>query len=192
MMTRGAADPWRASVAVAQIPTSGLRCDLEADPATRRTLAEVAGLRDLVSAHAEFDLLPESGGKVHVTGRLRARIGQSCVVTLDPIENEIDEPIDLTFAPVDQLEHLDDQSADDDDGESNVSDKPEPIEDGMIDLGRLATDVLFLAINPYPRKPGVAFEPQIAAADPEDHPFAALKVLKPDAALPSKPKRKGK
>jgi hypothetical protein len=49
---------------------------------------------------------------------------------------------------------------------------------GIIDLGRLATDVLYLAIDPYPRKPGAVFEPQIAAADPEDHPFAALKVLK--------------
>ena len=55
------------------------------------------------------------------------------------------------------------------------TDPPEPIENGMIDLGRLATDVLYLAIDPYPRKPGAVFEPEVTAADPEDHPFAALK-----------------
>jgi hypothetical protein len=59
---------------------------------------------------------------------------------------------------------------------------PEPIEDGVIDLGRLATDVLFLAIDPYPRKEGVVFEPRVAAPDPEEHPFAALKAFqRPDA-----------
>lgn len=192
MKTGGAADPWRVSVAVAQIPGSGMHCDLEANEATRQAMAKIAGLRELASAHAEFDLRPENGGTVHVTGRLQARVGQTCVVTLDPVENEIDEAIDVTFAPVDPLDRLDDQSDEDDDGESDVSDKPEPIEGGMIDLGRLATDVLFLAIDPYPRKPGAVFESQIAAADPEDHPFAALKALKPDDTSSSKPKRKGK
>jgi hypothetical protein len=48
---------------------------------------------------------------------------------------------------------------------------------GIIDLGRLATDALFLAIDPYPRKPGAVFEADITAPDPEDHPFAALKAL---------------
>ena len=60
-----------------------------------------------------------------------------------------------------------------------IPDPPEPIEGGQIDLGRLATDALFLAIDPYPRKPGAVFEPEVVADDPEDHPFAALKVLKP-------------
>ena len=48
---------------------------------------------------------------------------------------------------------------------------------GIIDLGRLATDALFLAIDPYPRRPDAVFEPPVVAADPEDHPFAALKAL---------------
>ena len=37
------------------------------------------------------------------TGRVRARVGQTCVVTLEPIESEIDEPIDLIFAPPEQI-----------------------------------------------------------------------------------------
>ena len=51
----------------------------------------------------------------------------------------------------------------------------------MIDLGRLATDALFLAVNPYPRKPDAVFEPPVETADPMDHPFAALKALRLDA-----------
>src|SRR6266568_5216613 len=93
------ADPWSVPVTVAQIPEAGLHRDIEADSAEREAMAEAAGLREILSAHAALDVTPKSGGRVHVGGHVRARIGQTCVVTLDPIENEIDEPIDLIFAP---------------------------------------------------------------------------------------------
>jgi len=47
-----------------------------------------------------------------------------------------------------------------------------------------------LAIDPYPRKPNVVFEPVVTAADPEDHPFAALKALKLDAKPMAAPKKR--
>ena len=121
---------------------------------------------------------------------MQAKVGQTCVVTLEPIENGIDEEVDLIFAPAEDIAPQVD--ADDDDGESEVADAPEPIENGMIDLGRLATDVLYLAIDPYPRKQGAVFEPQLVVPNPEDHPFAALKALEspPEKAAPGK--RKGK
>ncbi len=59
--------------------------------AVRDAMAELAGLREVLSAQASFDVTPQSGGRFHVTGRVRARIGQTCVVTLEPIENDIDE-----------------------------------------------------------------------------------------------------
>lgn len=183
-------DPWRAPVMVAQIPETGLHRDIEASGRERETMAQVAGLREVLSASASFDLMPKSGGRVHVIGRVRARIGQTCVVTLEPIENEIDEEVDLIFAPAEQVRHLADMVEEAGDEQAEIPEPPEPILNGVIDLGRLATDYLFLAIDPYPRKPGVVFEPQIAAADPEDHPFAALKALTvdPDAAPTKKPK----
>ena len=76
--------------------------------------------------------------------------------------------------------------------DEEIPDPPEPIVDGIIDLGRLATDALFLAIDPYPRKPDAVFEPSVEAADPEDHPFAALKALKAEAKTPTAKKPKGK
>jgi hypothetical protein len=178
------ADPWRLPVTVAQIPDTGLHRDLEADLATREAMAEVAGLREVLSASAAFDVTPEGGGRFRVAGHVRARIGQTCVVTLDPIETDIDEPIDLTFAPPEQIPQLADLIDDAAEGEGEIPDPPEPIENGVIDLGRLATDVLFLAIDPYPRKPDAVFEPVVVAPDPEDHPFAALKALQPDAKSP--------
>ena len=170
------ADPWRVPIVVAQIPDTGLHRAFEASDAVRAAMADVAGLREIMSASASFDLTLKSGGRVHVTGEVRARIGQTCVVTLDPIENEIDELIDLMFAPSEQipsLSALTEETA----GDEEIPDPPEPIVNDVIDLGRLATDALFLAIDPYPRRPDATFEPPAEIIDPADHPFAALKAL---------------
>jgi uncharacterized metal-binding protein YceD (DUF177 family) len=185
-------DPWRVPLVVAQIPEVGLHRDIEADQPVRKAMAEVAGLREILSASASLDVMPRGGGRFHVAGRVRARVGQTCVVTLDPIENDIDEPIDLMFAPPEQIPELSDLVDEAAESEEEIPDPPEPIVNGIIDLGRLATDALFLAIDPYPRKPGAVFEPRVEADDPEDHPFAALKALKPDVKSPdmNKPKRR--
>jgi len=172
-----AADPWRVPVLAAQIPDVGLHRAFEANDKARAAMAEIAGVREIKSAAASFDLKLMSGGRVHVTGEVRARIGQTCVVTLDPIENEINEAIDLMFAPPDQIPELSALVEEAAERDEEIPDSPEPIVNGMIDLGRLATDVLLLAIDPYPRKPDAVFEPPAEVVDPADHPFAALKAL---------------
>jgi uncharacterized metal-binding protein YceD (DUF177 family) len=181
-------DPWTVPVAVAQIPDTGLHRDISAGPATREAMAELGGLREILSANASLDVTPKSGGRVHVTGRVQARIGQTCVVSLDPIENDLDEAIDLIFAPPEQIPQLADLVDEAAESETEIPDPPEPIENGMIDLGRLATDALFLAIDPYPRKPDAVFEAPVVPPDPEDHPFAVLKALQVDAK-PKRPKK---
>jgi Large ribosomal RNA subunit accumulation protein YceD len=186
------ADPWSVPVAVAQIPDTGLHRDIEAGSATRAAMAELGGLREVLAASASLDVTPRGGGRFQVEGRVRARIGQTCVVTLDPIENEIDEAIDLIFAPPEQIPELSDLIDDAAESSEEIPDPPEPIENGFIDLGRLATDALFLGVDPYPRRPDAVFEPPAVAADPEDHPFAALKALQLDAKPPgsNKPRKR--
>jgi len=166
---------------VLQIPESGLHRELDADDAVRKAVADAAGLREIFSAHASLDVTPKGGGRFQVVGRVWGRVGQTCVVTLDPIENDIDEPIDLIFAPPEQIPQLADLVDDAAEGDAEIPDPPEPIENGVINLGRVATDALFLGIDPYPRRPDAVFETPAAIADPEDHPFAALKALQLDA-----------
>jgi hypothetical protein len=183
---------WRAFVPVAQIPGTGLHRDIEADEGTRAAMAEIAALRDISSARASFDLTPHSGGRIHVSGRVQAKVGQNCVVTLDPIESDIDEEIDLIFAPPDQIPQMADIVDDAAEDNAEIPDPPEPITNGVIDLGRLATDAVLLGIDPYPRRSDAVFEPPAIAADPEDHPFAALKALQLGAKPPrsKKPKKR--
>jgi hypothetical protein len=185
------ANPWSVAVVVAQIPDTGLHREFEASASECQALAELGGLREVKSANASLDLTPMREGRVQVIGRVRARIGQTCVVTLDPIESDIDEAIDLIFAPPEQIPALADLVDETGESDAEIPDPPEPIVAGMIDLGRLATDALFLGVDPYPRKSGAVFEPPAVPADPEDHPFAALKALRgePDSADSKKPKR---
>jgi hypothetical protein len=185
-------DPWRVPVQVAQIPDTGLHRDIVANDAARQAIAEIAGLRDVLSAQASFDVTPKSGGRFHVEGRVRARIGQTCVVTLEEIENDIDEPIDLILAPPEQIPQMADLVDAGEESGEHTPDPPEPITGETIDLGRLATDALCLGIDPYPRKAGAVFEGGVEAPDPEDHPFAALKALKVDAKAPAAKKPKDK
>jgi hypothetical protein len=175
------ANPWSMRIAVAQIPETGLHRDIEADGATRVALAKIAGLRGIESARASFDLTPKRDDSVHVRGRVSARVGQTCVVSLDPIENDIVEDIDLVFVPESRVRELADSINDGDNADREILDAPEPIVNGVIDLGRLAADALFLGIDPYPRKPDAVFAPPASEVDPEDHPFAALKALRIDS-----------
>ena len=185
------ADPWSVPVVVAQIPDTGLHRDIEAGPATRAAMAAIADLREIVSASASLDVTPKGGGRFQVAGRVRARVGQTCVVTLDPIQNDIDEAIDLIFAPPEQIPELSDLVDEAAESDDEIPDPPEPIERGIIDLGRVATDALFLGIDPYPRRADAVFEAPVVADDPEDHPFAALKALQVEKK-PVGPKKPGK
>src|SRR4030088_3535749 len=149
-MNRNAnADPWRVPLAVAQIPDTGLHRDIEADAAVRKAMAELGGLREIFSANASLDVMPEREGRFHVGGHVRARVGQTCVVTLDPIESDVDEPIDLIFAPPEQIPQLADLVHEAAEHKAEIPDPPEPIANGVIDLGRLATDAVFLGLDPY-------------------------------------------
>lgn len=183
--------PWSFPVLVTQLPEAGLHQTLEASEAQRVLIAEAAGVLGVARATALLDVTPEPGGRVSVHGRVQARVLQACVVTLDPVENDIDEAIDAEFAPPDQIPANAKSVQKDEGDDAEIPDLPEPIVNGAIDLGRLAMEFLLLGIDPYPRKAGVVFELPPAPEDPEDHPFAALQALKDGSATPKGKKPKG-
>jgi hypothetical protein len=163
---------WSAPVVVASIPETGRRLDLVADGATRDAIAKAAGLAALPKLEAGFDLIRQGSDGLRVVGRVAATVVQNCVVTLDPIESQIDEAVDLVFLPdvAPATEPVEVQAFE-------ASDPPEAIRDGVIDLGAIATEFLLLGLDPYPRKPGAVFDAP-PAGDPASHPFAALAALK--------------
>jgi Large ribosomal RNA subunit accumulation protein YceD len=167
--------PWSAPVTLHEVPETGRHVDLVADEATRAEVAQAVGLRTLPRLEASFDVARQGREALHVTGRVSATVGQTCVVTLEPIENEIDEAVDLVFAP-DVAPELPDDAVS---SRSRVAveDAPEPLVGGVVDLGVVATEFLALGVDPYPRKSGVEFTAP-AAGDNTPKPFAALAALK--------------
>ena len=165
-------NPWSMPVAVDDIPETGLHIEVEAPVEVREQLVKLANLRDLSRLSAVFDLTRRGGG-VHVAGQVKARVGQTCVVTLEPLENDLDEPIDLLFAPSLHAAAKDDGA----DHKAGDEEPPEPLIDGKVDLGAIATEFLLLGIDPYPRKAGAEFA-AAKTADDSARPFAALEALK--------------
>ena len=165
--------PWSVPVAVEDIPDTGLHVEIDAPAAARAAVAELAGLRELPRLSAVFDLTRQ-GAAVHVCGHVSARVGQTCVVTLEPIESAVEEAVDLKFAPAGAPapEPKSERKRARGDDEP-----PEPLIDGGLDLGALATEFLFLGIDPYPRRAGAQFAPP-KVEDAGEHPFAALEALK--------------
>jgi hypothetical protein len=168
------ATPWHVAVAVKDIAETGQHFDLVADANVRAAVARVAGLRELSRFEANFDVTPRGAGGLHVAGHVSASVGQNCVVTLEPLGNEVAEAIDLVFMPRPAPAPQEGKTT----PEPQVAKwgDPEPLIGGVVDLGALATEFLILGLDPYPRKPGAVFEP------PPDHtpdggPFAVLAKL---------------
>ncbi len=167
--------PWSVPVVVAEVPKTGRHVELMPDDATRQAIAKEASLVALPRLEASFDLARRGAEGLRVEGRVSATVVQSCVVTLEPIESEIDEPVDLVFLPQrpEPIEDGDDAGYHPLDSEE----PPEVLVNGTVDLGALVTEFLNLGIDPYPRKEGAVFDAP-PAGDPASHPFAALAALK--------------
>jgi len=162
------------------IPVAEIAPELRvADAATAQECAaltrryNVPAVRSL-SVDAAFE--PWGPGGWRLTGLARAGLTQTCVVTLEPLDTEVEERIARHYAPPRRLAEAAALLADDD--------EPDPLEEA-VDVGEAAAEAVALAIDPYPRTPGVAFEglrrgPPGAEplTDEAARPFAALAALR--------------
>ena len=128
---------------------------------------ELAALNNLASLeHLEAKLTVKTHGReLHVRGLITALVHYTCVVTLEPFPATISEKVNVTFAPPSSQRvhrHLDLSFGDE---------APEDLVDGEADVGALVQEFFQLALDPYPRKPGVTFSaeaPETAPA-PQDN-----------------------
>jgi len=162
--------PWSVPVQVVEVPETGLSMHLCADRDMRAKIARVADVLAVPRLEADF-IVTRRGHGLRVAGEVSAIVEQTCVVTLEPMENQITEPVDLIFEPAPDGDHP---------GLAHgvpETEPPELLQGGGVDLGAIATEFLLLGIDSYPRKLGATFAPPGAAGE-TDGPFAALAVLK--------------
>ena len=163
-------------VVLEDIGPDGLDVEIEADADERRRLTERLGLLSLDRLIGRLHLaVAPSGVSVRVSGRYQARFSQECVVSLDPVDSDVDEVVEAEFGPV---------------AEETIAsislDGPEPAEplvDGRIDLGELVVQHLALALDPYPRKSDACLPEWAEDADnlgdaANQSPFSVLATLR--------------
>jgi len=149
---------------------------LRPSEAERTAIARLANLHAVDRFEVDLDVEVKGSGIVTVLGKLKADVQPVCVVSLEPFKQNIEEEIDTRFAEDALIEKLTKRAEDE---ENEDFEPPEQLQDGGIDLGMLATEYLIVALDPYPRKPGIEFA---GYGQPEEKksPFDALKALKAD------------
>jgi hypothetical protein len=175
-MSKAEAKPaWSVPIRRDDVPEEGMHIDLVADDATRAAVMALAEIRALPRLVASYDVSQRPGG-LHVDGEVSATVGQTCVVTLEPVDSEIREHVDLDFVAANASQPAQSDQEEDDSEEETVelgAEAPEELIDDTIDLGALSVEFLLLGIDPYPRKPGAEFEAK-SFGDATANPFAAL------------------
>lgn len=168
---------------------SGAALDIVASESECAALAKRFGFLDLSGFAARVTVDLQVGGQVVVEGRLRGKIVQACVLSLEPVTQILDDAFRIVFRK-DLAEELDPES-----GEAVLNaqaDAPEPLAGNMLDVGEIVAEQLALVADPYPRRAGVKLEdvlpkprggPRRGGPGQQRHPFAGL------AALRDKPRR---
>jgi hypothetical protein len=151
---------------VNRVPTGGSMEKLGADTRELAALARRLGIERMNGFSGELKVMPWRGG-LHVTGVMTADLDRVSVVSLQSFRAIQEISIDRYFLPPSAISSADDDEAD-------------PIENGVVDLGEAAAEALALDLDPYPRKPGEAFE----GADQTEHerqpsPFEKLAKIIP-------------
>jgi hypothetical protein len=173
------------TLTIAEVPAEGRGVRFSADATERAALAADLGLPEVRQLDADMRVKPWGKSGVEITGTVTAAVVQSCVVTLEPIEQSFVEPIDIRFETAAEAEAIARRRAEtaaeaEDDGED---DAPDIFDGHLIPVGAVAEEFFALGLDPYPRKPGVAFSPEelgLTIGDPISiNPFAALEALKP-------------
>ncbi len=124
---------------------------------------------------AKVSLRKHSPSRYSYAAKFDARILQNCVVTLEPVRSQIEREISREL----YLSSAVRRSLPKDAVSPSVDDDvTEEIEGLDYDLAAPVLEELSLAIEPYPRAPGVEFEPPKDEKGADEGPFAALKALK--------------
>ena len=172
-----------------RIGASGAAFEIVASESERAALARRFGFFGLPAFSARVSVERRPGSQIVVEGRLRGRVVQACILTLDPVTQELDEAFRIVFKQGLAEEH------DPESGEALLSaqaDAPEPLQGNLLDVGEIVAEQLSLAADPYPRRPGVRLEDVLPKPrqggrpdrnEQRRHPFAGL------AALRDKPRR---
>jgi uncharacterized metal-binding protein YceD (DUF177 family) len=160
---------------VTRVPPHGSTEKISAEPQECADLARRFGLPALHRLEAELTVSRWRGEGLKINGRFTADLDQTCVVSLDIFRLLLRDDFEGYFLPVGSAA-----------GAALIEEgDAEPFQNGIIDMGEVVAEAVALALDPYPRKPGVTFADMIADEQAreagkaeERNPFASLDTLR--------------
>ena len=167
-----------ASIRLDSMPIAGRDIDIVVERGVREAIAVQLEVTAVDRLQVKLHAVKFRGG-IRVTGHLRALVVQPSVVSLEPVTEDISEPVDRIFLPGGEKAFAGKADAEvfvDLEGD----DVPDHFEGNEADLSDLIIETLALSIDPYPRLDGESVGIAGDGDDEEDSPFAGLKVLKVD------------
>ncbi|MQB43524.1 YceD family protein [Rhizobium sp. ICMP 5592] len=174
--------PFSYPVKVGHISANPVEVRLAADNRELEGLAKLWNVLSVPKLEADLKIARWKRDGVRLKGNVRAKIVQACVVTLDPVESDIDEEFEQIFVPEgSKLARVPSVDAGEMVLDPDGADLPETFTGDTIDAGAAVAEFAALAIDPYPRKPGIEFEDHIEDTGEDDKkpsPFAVLKDWK--------------
>ena len=143
------------------------KLSIEADADELKDIARRLDVPAIKSAKADLIIEKEQAGRTfHVGGQFTAEVTLKCVVSLEEFDQTFTDEINGWFADKERTVSFaaakrEKEAANSAQNEIEIVDEsedPEPIIEGVIDLGELVTQHISLAIPPYPHKEGVKYE----------------------------------
>jgi len=168
---------------LARLGNAGDRVSFAADDAQRAAIAAWSGVLSLESFAVAVEIKKLGPVRFGLDFTVTAEVTQACVVTLEPVKSRLDHTFqrELHFTGTGPRHQKPESGAEvvlDAAALEGPDEGPEEIESLHYDLGAPALEEYALALEPYPRCPGVAFTAPEGAGDAPESPFAVLKGLK--------------
>ena len=194
--------PFAASFDLGTVRDRIVEVSLAPGPAERAAIAHWLGIESVDTLKAVIQLSRGGVDEYAYRGHFEADVVQACVITLAPVPSHLSGEILRRFKvlprpstrrrkpaiePPPAVPVIIDLAAADEDG-------PELLDQSVLDLAAPLLEELSLALDPYPKAPGAAFEVPPEPLTPADNPFAVLEKLKraPPARRPSAKRPPGK
>jgi uncharacterized metal-binding protein YceD (DUF177 family) len=162
--------------------------DLTPDAATRAALAQSLDILGIDQLRFTGEITPVGRHDFTLTGTLKVRVVQACVVTLAPVRTTLNDVVQRRFV----RDYADPKG---DEVEMPDDDTIEPLPE-VIDVGWVAAEALALLLPEYPRAEGARLSPDpsspedpLPEADNRPKPFAGLAALA--AKMAAKPQDPG-
>lgn len=175
------APPFTRLFDLAKLPQKGADVTLAPDRDERARIASWLNIESVEELGASVRLSRTASGRYLYRAHFEADVVQACVVTLEPVQSHLTGSFERSyqFAPgaghsrpkgnastAVALNHEDE-------------DAPEVVDTSVVDIAAPVLEELSLALDPYPRRAGVAFaHPDESPETAPNNPFAILKTLK--------------